>query len=294
MHCLLCGEKEQINQLYNPTFSDSDLNNRVYSARRLPDKVHYRIVKCGRCGLVFSSPILPPGVISKLYRQSTCNYDDQLKYITDTYMNLFNKISDQLPKNPKVLEVGCGNGFFLKALYDKGIKDVWGVEPGMDMVKKSALELKSRIKVDIFKDRQFKYNSFDLVVCFHTLDHMIDPNAFVKTAYKILKKGGMVLVVVHDCEGLSVTLFGEKSPIFDIEHIYLFSKTTIRKLFNKGGFNQLEAENLVNSYPLSYWVRMGGIPTGLKLFIIRVLEFIHLDKLTISLAGGNIYSVGRK
>jgi 2-polyprenyl-3-methyl-5-hydroxy-6-metoxy-1,4-benzoquinol methylase len=292
--CILCGEKQQIRQLYEATFSQDDLNRQTYSARRMPDRVHYRMVKCDRCGMVFSNPILPPDKIAHLYHESVCTYDEQVSYITDTYVTEFFRIGKDLPKHPKVLEVGCGNGFFLKALHDRGIRGVYGVEPGREMVAAADPAIRKNITVDIFKKNQFPKHSFDVVCCFHTLDHLTDPALFAKESATILKPGGFVLVVVHDTQGLSVKLFGERSPIFDIEHIYLFSKKTISQLFETHGFETVSAANLVNTYPLSYWLRMAGVPKAVKYFGQRVLDATGLAKKNFSLAGGNISYIGKK
>ncbi len=290
--CILCGNNDAVRELYPATFSEKDLNRETYSARRLPDRIHYRMVKCAGCGLIFSNPILPAEKIAGLYHESVCTYDTQVEYITTTYVDLFSKL--HVAKNAKILEVGCGNGFFLKALFDHGIKKVYGVEPGEDMVNNAHISIRKNIKKDIFRKNQFPEKSFDTVCCFHTLDHLADPVLFVKEAYRILKPGGYVLVVVHDTGGLSVKLFGEKSPIFDIEHIYLFSKKTIAMLFEKFGFTTVTAASLVNRYPLSYWVRMAGIPGSVKRLALSVLGKTGIGNINISLAGGNMYYVGRK
>jgi SAM-dependent methyltransferase len=292
--CIICGNNTALGELYPATYKNRDLNRMIYSARRIPDRVHYRIVKCGRCGMVFSSPILPPGKIASLYRESICTYADQLKFIRKTYLELFDKVRDKLPGKPKILEVGCGNGFFLTALSESGIRDVWGVEPGTDMVRNADPRIRKNIKADIFRHGQFPENSFDLVCCFHTLDHLTDPALFVKEAFAVLKPGGLVLVVTHDTEGLSVMLFGERSPIFDIEHIYLFSKTTVSELFGKYGFVTQDAFNLVNRYPLSYWLRMSGLPQKVKDAGQKVLTVFGLSDVNFSLAGGNIAYIGQK
>ena len=52
--CALCGEKQQIKTLYPSTFNEKMISKSTYSARRFPDKIHYRIVKCQNCSLVFS------------------------------------------------------------------------------------------------------------------------------------------------------------------------------------------------------------------------------------------------
>ena len=94
-----------------------------------------------------------------------------------------------------------------------------------------------------------------------------------------------MIVVTHDTQGLSVKLFGERSPIFDIEHIFLFNKKTIAALFKRATFKLVNVKNLVNTYPLSYWIRMSGL--GLN------ISWLPIDP-PISLSGGNIVTVAQK
>lgn len=281
--------------LFEATFNKKDLTGKTYSARRLPDKIHYRILKCRRCGLVFSSPVFSQEKLSMFYRESLCNYKDQIPYLIKTYFNLINKIKSDLPKNPKVLEVGCGDGFFLKALIDlKFTKNVFGVEPSSKMVLKADSALRSKIKVDVFKSNLFPKNSFDLVLCFHTLDHMFNPKEFIQGAQTMLKKNGHIVVVVHDTEGLSVKLFGERSAIFDVEHIYLFNKITLRKIFADNGFEVIEVQNLVNNYPLSYWMQMSGFPKVIKKYAKSIFNLLGVNKKAISISAGNIALIAKR
>lgn len=286
--CALCGVKQHTKILYPATFRKKNLTYTTYSARRFPDHMHYRILRCERCGLVFSSPILPSQEISKFYRESVCTYEDQIPYTTRTYWGIFKRVRRQLPLQPKILEVGCGNGFFLEALRQQGINDVWGVEPSRQMLAQASTFLKKRIKADIFRRGLFKSSSFDIVCFFHVLDHVLDPNEFVEEVFELLRPGGLVLVVVHDVTGLAVKLLGERSPIFDIEHIYLFNKKTLKELFVRHGFNVIKVTDLANTYPLAYWFRMSGLPQNLKNIGLSLLSALHLTDMPFAFPGVNI------
>lgn len=291
----MCAEKQQVRILYPATFNKKSLSKNTYSARRNPDGIHYRILKCMRCGLVFSSPILDPERMSVLYGRSSCNYQDQVPYLIRTYFNIVNKIQHDLPKNPKVLEVGCGNGFFLKALKDmKFTKNIFGVEPSSKMALEADSALRSKIKINIFKLNLFPKNSFNLILCFHTLDHMFNPKEFVEGAHSMLRKNGYVVVVVHDTEGLSVKMFRENSPIFDIEHIYLFNKKTLSEIFLRHKFEIIKVFNVVNNYPLDYWIQMSGFPYIVKKYTKFVFNRLGIGKKGVSIPAGNIALIAKK
>ena len=293
--CALCGKNQQVKILYPTTFNGKEISNSTYSARRLPDRIHYRILKCERCSLVFSSPIFPAKKLVEFYRESLCNYEDQIPYLIKTYFEIIKKLKKDLPKNPKVLEVGCGNGFFLKALTDSGFtKNVFGVEPSSKMALEADSSLRSKIKVNFFKSNLYVENSFDLVLCFHTLDHLFDPREFIKGAYSLLKKNGYIVIVVHDTQGLSVKIFGEKSAIFDIEHIYLFNKKTLRKIFELNRFKVIDVFNVVNKYPLNYWVKMSGFPLVIRKIVNYTVSLIGIDKIAIPIPAGNIGIIAKK
>lgn len=248
-----------------------------------------------RCGLVFSSPTMSNEKISEFYEKSLCTYEDQIPYLIKTYFKLIENIKDDLPKNPRVLEVGCGNGFFMKELMEAGFtKNVFGVEPSIKMALQADSYLRKRIKIDLFKSSLFPKDSFDLICCFHTLDHMIDPNEFIKGAWSLLKKNGYIVVVVHDTQGLSVKLFGEKSAIFDIEHIYLFNKKNLSSIFRRNNFKIIKVFNLINNYPLYYWIAMSGFPPVIKKSANFISNMLRINKLGLSIPAGNIALIAKK
>jgi SAM-dependent methyltransferase len=295
LQCALCGKSQKQKELYPATFSDSKITSNTFSARRTPDRMHFRFVTCRKCGLIFSNPILPSEEIEKLYKSSKFSYATESAYLKKTYGHYLRRVlGNNTSADLKLLDVGCGNGFFLEEAKRMGVRYVYGVEPGRESVKKAPKLLQKNIKIALFTDTTFPADSFDLICCFHTLDHIIDPNAFLQAVYKTLKKGGSAYFIVHDTAGLSVKLFGEKSPIFDIEHMYLFNKDTLSGLFTKNKFTVLETFPVKNRYPLSYWLRMAPIPVVIKTVFQQVVEKTGLGKTPLALKAGNIGIIARK
>jgi ubiquinone/menaquinone biosynthesis C-methylase UbiE len=281
IQCAVCGKKEKTKELYKENVGSSKITNKTFSARRTPDRLHYRFVRCATCGLVFSNPIFPQNKIVNLYEKSTFDYSLESAYLKKTYGSYLKKLLTN-NKNSKLLDIGCGNGFFLEEAKEMGVTSVFGIEPGRSSVEQAPKWLQKSIKVDILKKGIFPDHSFDIICCFHTLDHIVDPNAFLKNTYAILKKGGKALFIVHDTDGLSVKLFGEKSPIFDIEHIFLFNRKNLAMLFEKNNFIVQETFPVNNTYPISYWIRMAPLP---NIFKNLSKPFFNIP---ISLNAGNI------
>ena len=50
----------------------------------------------------------------------------------------------------------------------------------------------------------------------------------------------------------SARVMGTKSPIFDIEHLQLFDKSTSSALLRNAGFNAINVTSVRNKYPVDY------------------------------------------
>lgn len=295
IQCIICGKKQKLIELYPETINFEMVDEETFSARRIPDRMHYRLVRCKNCGLIFSNPILENKKINKLYKQSSFSYDNESNYLKKTYRYYLEQVLNNSDKNKlRLLDIGCGNGFFLEEMKRAGIKLVSGIEPSKPAVEKAPKSIRKSIKNDILKPNIFKNNYFDIICCFHTLDHITNPNYFLKICFKLLKKGGVVLFIVHNTDGLSVKLFGEKSAIFDIEHIYLFNPISLKTTFSKNGFKVIRIFNVKNRYPIGYWLKMLPLPKLVKLALLKTIDKTGIGKIPLSISPGNIGIIAEK
>ena len=54
--CALCGPDAPFRVIFPERLAQRDI---TFSARRAPNRLHYRVVGCDVCGIVFSNPIYP-------------------------------------------------------------------------------------------------------------------------------------------------------------------------------------------------------------------------------------------
>jgi SAM-dependent methyltransferase len=290
--CPICGTLNNYEILYKRNFKDSDLNTEIFSARRLPDRKHYQIVKCLGCGLVRSNPITDSKLLEKLYQKSILTYDNEITNLVDTYFENLKPILKKLPKNANILEIGCGNGFILEKIYQSGYKNVFGIEPSTDAVSKASKNIKNKITINMFKNNLFPKNKFDLIFLFQTLDHIPNPNEFIKECYRISNQGGYFLAFNHNVESFTAKILKEKSPIIDIEHTVLYSPQTAKTIFEKNGYHVNQVYSPANILSLKHLFWLFPMPKSFKHKILDSSSSILKQKIKIKL--GNLCLIAQK
>jgi len=292
--CAICGVKDNATVLYPANFDASAFQPGVFSARRLPDMLHYRIVRCNTCGLVRSDPIADAGLLQTLYRQSSFTYAADTPNLSKTYGHYLQKTEKYGVPKRRLLEIGCGDGFFLQEALTQGFAAVSGVEPGEEAIDRASADIRPHIVSGAMRPGLFPPGSFSLVCMFQTLDHIPDPNALLRECFDVLEPGGLVLCLNHNVQALSAHLLDERSPIIDIEHTYLYSPLTITRLFEQNGFHVLEAGPAWNVIRLYSLLRLMPFPAALKQKILALAENDLLGKLSFWLPLGNLYLIAQK
>ena len=72
--CPISGEEGDATEIYPANFNAASLSPAIFSARRVPDRIHFRIVCSNRSGLVRSDPVADQVLIYDLYKQSSFDY----------------------------------------------------------------------------------------------------------------------------------------------------------------------------------------------------------------------------
>lgn len=259
--CLFCATTDAENHpvLYHKSFKDEELNAEAFEARKTTQHKHYEMVKCLKTGLIFSRHILDDDSLNELYKGSEIKFNEMLEYIKNDYWAPIAEYSKKWSRK-KVLDIGCSTGFFLEAAKDNGYEEVYGVEPGVEPKAIARADIKDNIHTGFYGPGLYPPDHFDLITCFQTLDHLSDPLGMIRNMYTNTKPGGHVYMIMHNSKALQARVFGEKSPIIDVEHIYLFNKENLPELCKKAGFKVVSVFDIKSGYPFSYWLRMAPLP----------------------------------
>lgn len=290
--CAVCRTAGNATELYKANFDFASFNPIVFSARRSPDRVHYRVVRCNTCGLVRSDPTADSELLKRLYEQSSFNYDYEVSNLRKTYGRYLTKLNKYVVGKGTFLELGCGNGFFLEEALAQGYSNVQGVEPSGDAIAKAKPEIRRFIINDVMREGLFDAEQFNVICMFQLLDHIPDPDVLLEECFRVLKPSGFVLCINHNIDAFSSRLLKSKSPIIDIEHTYFFSPDTVSKIFMAHGFQIKGLGSALNVCSLYYLTHLMPLPKSIKHLLLTLHKMLR--RISLRLPLGNLYVIAQK
>ena len=120
------------------------------------------------------------------------------KYIKGRWSKVIKRLCKfyNLRDNAKILDIGCGKGFFLKDLKDyNSTFKVHGIDISKYAIKNAHPDVKNLIKYSNANKLKWKNNYFDLVVSFNTLHNLYNYDLFnsLKEMERVSKKKYLVV-----------------------------------------------------------------------------------------------------
>lgn len=205
----------------------------------------YNVVQCKKCGLAFLNPRPTGESIVKYYLDSDPEKTERKPALYEKfYFSLFRRVP--LKRKGTLLDVGCGSGRYIYTMKEKGW-DVKGIDIGHTEYGRKVLGLD--IQDVSLTDAHFEPESFDAITFWWTLEHMYHPVLALKEAYRLLKKGGVVIIGVHNIASLEARLFKRHwFHLFLPKHLYHFSPASLTATLNKSGFKTVKIRHDLFSF----------------------------------------------
>lgn len=263
-----------------------------FASRKEPEYMCHRLVRCKNCDLVYADS--PPSQDDLAHAYHHADYDsaEEGNDAAAAYIEAIEPVLAKLSSRQRAMEIGTGTAVFLEHLAAKGFAELVGVEPSVSAIASAPPHRREWIKEGIFIESEFEPASFDLICCFMTMEHVLDPKYVADAALRLLKPGGAFVTVTHDYTSWVNRLLGKKSPIIDIEHMQLFSQPSISYLFRSSGFTDVSADRFTNRYSLRYWARLLPLPKILKAKLGAFLSDNMLGRKKLSFNVGNTIAAG--
>jgi len=292
--CPICHTRDSSRLFARANIHCEALDRYAFASRKLPEYMHWQLSHCAGCDLLYADPAPTPDDLAMLYQQAGYDSRREAVHATRTYGRLLSRIVARLPDRKGAADIGTGDGAFLAELLDRGFEDVEGIEPSTAPIETADSSVRPLIRQGIFREDSLAAESKSLITCFQTIEHLSDPLSFCRHARRALRRGGALFLIGHNHRAISARVLGRKSPIFDIEHLQLFSPASMRRLLGTAGFTCIETFPILNRYPLCYWARLFPFPSGIKRSVLATLERVPVSRWVIPLPAGNLAAVAYK
>ena len=229
-------------------------------ARPIYRKFELTISRCARCGLVFATPRATrdeiwsrysPGYFWDEYLPSHGVIEGTFDLATfDAVHAPMLRLISQHAVPGRMLEVGTGAGFFLKAAERAG----WNVA-GIEVSNEAVVFARERLGLDVQQGSAEELThpaaSFELAVLFEVIEHLLDPLRALRSVWSAVKPGGRVLLSTPNFNALARRILGRQWAVLSpAEHLYYFTDTSLARLLTRAGFTEIRFERQYPGFDL--------------------------------------------
>jgi SAM-dependent methyltransferase len=154
----------------------------------------------------------------------------------------------------RLLDVGCSAGLFLDVATRAGW-DVLGVEPSEWLSAKARELVGSRVFTGTFEGAPLGDRCFDVVTMWDVLEHVPSPPNFLARARRVSSPGGLLVLNVPARDTWIARALGARWPLLLPEHLFYFSRPSLRVLLDRAGFDVLAFHRHWVSFSAAYVLR---------------------------------------
>ena len=145
-----------------------------------------------------------------------------------------------------ILDVGCADGKMLEFLLKElKVHDYKGVDFDQKLINLANKDIKKHLEVGNALNLKFKENSFDVLISTAVIEHLENPEKFLKESYRVLKEGGIIILTTPSpfFEKLG-SLVGH---LKDDTHFKTYNLKQLRRLLIRNNFKILESKRFMVS-----------------------------------------------
>ena len=158
----------------------------------------HHLIKCNACKFVFCEPIPSIDELEEHYKGYGRN-----DYLSPITIKRYNQILDSFEpyrKTNKLIDVGCGIGYFLEVAKKRGW-EVYGTEFTNEAIQICS-EKGIKMKKGILDPENYMPEEFDIITSFEVIEHINNPIYELNSFHKLLRKGGLVYVTTPNFNSL--------------------------------------------------------------------------------------------
>ena len=226
--CSLCG-RESLLALY--TASDKKFGT---------TQENFRIEFCPFCKVGETVPRPERGKLSDFYPEGYYPTQHVSCFTSNVVLQRFQhekiRAIQRFRRSGRLLDIGCGIGLFIKFAAAHGYQT-----QGIEWSEIAAREGRRAWNLDIirgdFLETSLPESQFDIVTCWHVLEHLLQPREAIVKAHQLLSREGLLVIAVPNFNSYQARVFRRHWYHLDVpRHLFHFTPEGLSDLVKGAGF----------------------------------------------------------
>jgi SAM-dependent methyltransferase len=205
-------------------------------------------VTCTECGTLFVSPLPSADVVHATYLRPDYHPSSETTFArmadeADARARIVAELLERPVAGTRVVEVGCGYGYFLDACRELGMTTV-GVDPAhsAERARERGHDVHAMWLEAFTPDAPF-----DVLALFEVLEHLPRPHEALLHMRQWLAPGAVLALSTPSYSGVPARLLGRKFPLVTPpDHLELFTKRGLALLLDRAGFTPMRWTSFSN------------------------------------------------
>ncbi|MBN1981985.1 MAG: class I SAM-dependent methyltransferase [Chitinivibrionales bacterium] len=249
----------------------------------------FSILFCRKCAIGQTIPL--PKQLERYY--TTSYYGNRhgatktlyLKSRSSCIQKAFRRFHDTSVKQRKLLDIGCGDGSFLKYMSDQGW-DVAGVEINPESARQYQFPIFPRVEELLHQKEKV---NFDCITLWHSFEHLPYPIPTLAAIKQILTPQGVLIISIPVISSFQARLFRSHWLHADVpRHVFHYSENGFQNLLKTHGFKVRALYHREFEYDLFGWIQsfltmvvkppnlLFSLLTGKEVSAGKMRKIIHL------------------
>jgi SAM-dependent methyltransferase len=199
---------------------------------RLPSDLQ----RCGACGLVFF--VTRPTETALIEHYQNYPVTGSVPQITVKRYEELLRSFEPFRSTGKMLDVGCGEGFFLASAQKAGW-EVYGTEFA-DIYLPICISKGIRMQQGRLNPANYSPGSFDVILWIEVIEHIDYPVQELENIRQLLRPGGVLYLTTPNFNAVSRRLLGGRWTVIDYPgHLTYYTPSSLKRLLEKSGFESV-------------------------------------------------------
>lgn len=228
------------------------------------DSAGMRMYRCTSCGTAFAHPVPEAEFLARYYTEfhqgegKTAGYSQEAKMVRKHHSQLALVRRTTGGVIGRLLDVGCGKGFFLQIAQKQGVMcegtelSDTGVEYARDRLGVKATHGTIESLKDVFGPA-----SFDTVTLWGVIEHLPNPMQTLRAIHHVLKPGGWFLAQTGAGDDWLDRLLPGVNQWYDPPmHLFVFSARGLSRAMTSAGFGEVSVDGWYDITLGRRWLRL--------------------------------------